>query len=149
MDPITIGLLAGAALGGAKGIAQGARNKKIQAENEKFRKAAIMYSPWTNMQDPGAGPMGPGSAEAGIGGALSGAATGAMVGGIGAGAAPAAAAPGALGALGGDMSSASQAIPGVTTSDLPAGKQNLWQQMLEQQNAGLTGAPMAKSPYMG
>ncbi len=41
--------LIGGGLGALKGISNNARNKKDAA----FRKAALMYSPWTGMGDPG------------------------------------------------------------------------------------------------
>lgn len=112
MDPITIGLLVGGGLGALKGI----QNQKKMEENDKFRKAAIAYSPWTGMGDPGSPNM-PGMLESGISGAAMGAATGNLFGAA-SGAAPAASTaavgagtPGALGA-------ASGANPGIYGSNL-------------------------------
>jgi len=70
---MTIGLLAGAALG----VLRGKKNEARMEENDKFRRAAIQYSPWTKMSDPGSAVM-PGMLEAGT----TGAATGAMVGNL-------------------------------------------------------------------
>lgn len=79
-----------AALGAKKGMDNEARMDK----NDKFRKASIMYSPWTNMGDPGSQQL-PGMLESGVQGGL----TGAMLGSsMGAGAAPAAGGTTAAGA---------------------------------------------------
>jgi hypothetical protein len=78
MDPITIGLLAGAGLGLLSG------NKKIKekAANDRYRKVALAMSPWTGMGDPGTSEAGSmlGSAA---GGALKGGMAGSMFGGAG------------------------------------------------------------------
>lgn len=101
MDPITIGLLVGGGLGALKGI----QNQKKMEEHDKFRKAALTYSPWTGMGDPGALNL-PGTLESGASGAAMGAATGNLFGGA-AIAAPSSTAglatgtPGALGAASG------------------------------------------------
>lgn len=71
-------LLIGAALGAIKGN----QNVKKQAENDKFRKAAIAMSPWTNMGDPGALNL-PGMLDSTAQGAAMGAMTGNMFGGAG------------------------------------------------------------------
>lgn len=75
MDPFTIAMLAGAGMG----LLKGKRNEEKMADNDKFRKAAITYSPWTGMGDPGSQQL-PGTLESGLGGA----ATGAMIGSMGA-----------------------------------------------------------------
>ncbi len=64
-------------IGAVSGVAKGIRNHKKEAEHDKFRKAAIKYSPWTEMDDPGALNL-PGIAEAG----LSGIGQGALIGGM-------------------------------------------------------------------
>lgn len=71
MEPITIAAL----LGGGLGLYRGVRNEQRMKDQDKFRKAAITYSPWTGMGDPGAMHL-PGVVESSI----SGAATGAMLG---------------------------------------------------------------------
>lgn len=87
MLPLLLGL---GAAGLVSGYMKGKRNEKTAEENAKFRKAAIQYSPWTHMSDPGAGPQGAGGLESAISGGLQGAAMGSMVGGLGGAAAPAA-----------------------------------------------------------
>lgn len=77
MSWITVGL---AAAGATSGYLKGKRNEKNQEANAKFRKAAIQYSPWTKLSDPGAGPQGAGGLEAAIGGGMQGAAMGSMIG---------------------------------------------------------------------
>jgi hypothetical protein len=100
-------LAVGAALGAAKGMSNASANKK----DEKFRKAAITYSPWTGMQDPGqkqrTGVMGSmlqgglmGASMGGAGGILGG---GAAAGGAGAAGAAGAAAPAAGGSMWGQL----------------------------------------------
>lgn len=85
MDPITIGLLAGAGLG----VLKGNKNVQKEAENDKYRKMAVAMSPWTGMGDPGAlGLSGP--LESAASGAAMGGQVGGMMGKMG-GAAPAAA----------------------------------------------------------
>lgn len=71
MSPAIIGAL----LGGGLGLLKGDENVKKNIANENFRRAAIMYSPWTHMGDPGQVTL-PGGLESG----LQGAATGGMVG---------------------------------------------------------------------
>ncbi len=84
MDPITIGLLAGAGMG----VLKGNKNVQKEAENDRYRKMAVAMSPWTGMGDPGAlnlsGPL-----ESAASGAAMGGQVGGMMGGMGA-AAPAA-----------------------------------------------------------
>lgn len=60
---------------GGLGLYQGMQNEKRMKANDKFRKAAITYSPWTGMGDPGSQQL-PGMLQSG----LQGAATGAMIG---------------------------------------------------------------------
>ena len=60
-----------AALGAKKGM----DNQDRMEKNDKFRKAAIQYSPWTGMGDPGSQQL-PGALESGVSGGL----TGAMLG---------------------------------------------------------------------
>lgn len=69
-----IPLLIGAGLGAVSGMA----NKKKQKQNDAFRKATIMYSPWTGMGDPGTTNL-PGP----LTGAVQGGAQGAMFGSLG------------------------------------------------------------------
>ncbi|HZX13713.1 MAG TPA: hypothetical protein VFF49_04860 [Thermodesulfobacteriota bacterium] len=73
MDPITIGLLAGGGLGLLKGIT----NEKKMKQAAKFREAALRYSPWTGMNDPGDLNL-PGALSSG----LQGAALGGLAGGL-------------------------------------------------------------------
>lgn len=82
MAPLLIAsLLGGAALGGMK-----AKRQQAQADQQnKFRKAAIMYSPWTGMSDPG-GATAPSDLEGLLGGALTGAQVGGALQGLGIGA---------------------------------------------------------------
>lgn len=81
--------LAGAALG-----AMSSKRKQDQADAQnKYRKAAIQYSPWTGMGDPG-GASAPSMLEGAVGGALTGAQLGGTLGSLG-GAETAAAAGGA------------------------------------------------------
>jgi len=68
MDPITIGLLAGAGLG----LLKGNKNVQKEAANDRYRKVAVAMSPWTGMGDPGA---------LNLGGPLESAASGAAMGG--------------------------------------------------------------------
>lgn len=88
MDPITIGLLAGAGLGALKGNA----NVKKEAENDRYRKVAVAMSPWTGQGDPGALNLG-GPLESAASGAALGGQVGGMMGKMGAAAPAAAAAP--------------------------------------------------------
>lgn len=71
MAPLLIAALAG----GGLGLLKGAQNEKKMQEHDKFRKAAITYSPWTGMGDPGQLNL-PDTLSS----SLSGAATGAMIG---------------------------------------------------------------------
>jgi hypothetical protein len=79
MDPITIGLLAGAGLGALKGNA----NVKKEAENDRYRKVAVAMSPWTGQGDPGALNLG-GPLESAASGAALGGQVGGMMGKMGA-----------------------------------------------------------------
>lgn len=81
MDPLTIGLI----IGGSAGLLKGLGNEQKMKEQQKYREAAIRYSPWTGMSDPGALNL-----PSGLESALSGGLTGAMVGNMFGGAAPAA-----------------------------------------------------------
>lgn len=83
MEPMTMLMLGSAALGALKGKA----NEKRMKENDKFRRAAIQYSPWTGMGDPGSQQL-PGMFESGLSGAVQGAALGNLAG-LGGAAAPA------------------------------------------------------------
>jgi hypothetical protein len=71
MDPITIGLLAGAGLG----VLKGNRNSKANEAQDKYRKVAMAYSPWTGLGDVGGGTA-PGMADSMIQGAAMGASVG-------------------------------------------------------------------------
>ncbi len=76
MEPITMGILAGAALGALRGQ----ENKKKQEKYDEYRRTAIAMSPWTNMGDPGeknyAGPL-----TSAVKGGVIGGVTGGMMGG--------------------------------------------------------------------
>lgn len=74
MDPITIGLL----VGGGAGLLKGAKNEKKMKEHAKFREAALRYSPWTGMGDPGDLNL-PGMLESGLQGGALGATVGNLV----------------------------------------------------------------------
>jgi hypothetical protein len=65
-------------VGAALGMMQGARNERKQKQAKKERAAIIQYSPWTEMQDPGAPEALPDMFESGI----SGASTGAQLSGV-------------------------------------------------------------------
>ena len=133
MDPITIGLLAGA----AKGVLDSRANSKNQKKQDAFRKAAIAYSPWTGMGDPGAVNSGPQGLNAMLGGATQGAMIGALGGQAGlwgAQAAPAAASAGALGA--------EAAAPSML------GGSEMAAQLGAQGEAAMASMPMAQSPQM-
>jgi hypothetical protein len=78
---IAAALLGGAALGGLK-----AKRQQDQADAQnRYRKQAITYSPWTGMSDPGGGSA-PSMAEGLLGGAAGGASLGASLQGMGVGA---------------------------------------------------------------
>ncbi len=64
----------------AAGALKGISNEKKMQENDKYRKAAITYSPWTGMGDPGSMTL-PGVLES----AVQGGAMGASLGGMGMG----------------------------------------------------------------
>lgn len=68
MGPLAIGML----LGGGLGLLQGARNESKEKQQEAFRRAALQWSPWTGMQDPGALNL-PGVLESTVGGVAKGA----------------------------------------------------------------------------
>jgi len=70
-----------AAVGAVKGTMDANAANKRQQKNDAYRKAAITYSPWTQMGDPGSPDVGNTNAFSGaLGGGLQGAATGAMIG---------------------------------------------------------------------
>lgn len=79
MDPLTIGLI----IGGSTGLLKGLGNEQKMKEQQKYREAAIRYSPWTGMSDPGALNL-PGGLESALSGGLTGAMVGNMFGGAGA-----------------------------------------------------------------
>lgn len=66
------------AIGAVAGAAQGQANKERMQKEAKFRKAAIQYSPWTGMGDPGMSNL-PGEFTSGLKGLAGGAA---LAGGI-------------------------------------------------------------------
>lgn len=86
-----------ALLGGGLGLYRGVRNEQRMKDQDKFRKAAITYSPWTGMGDPGALHL-PGVIESAISGAATAGLLGNSMGGAGAGAG-ATASPGAMSKL--------------------------------------------------
>lgn len=102
-------LLIGAGLGGIAGLIKGKKNEEKMADQDRFRKAALTYSPWTGMGDPGALNL-PGGLSSALGGAAMGALTGEMFGEAEGAVDPAvtgsaqAAAPSALGTLAGSQS---------------------------------------------
>ena len=67
---------------GALGALQGINNEKRMEKNDAFRKAAIQYSPWTGMQDPGS-PVLPGMLQSGLQGAATGMMGASMMGNAG------------------------------------------------------------------
>jgi hypothetical protein len=71
VDPITLGLIGGAILGGTKGQ----KNKQKDIADFRERRNIALYAPWTGMEVPGKVER-----EDALSGALSGAATGAMLG---------------------------------------------------------------------
>lgn len=73
---------------GALGAYRGIKNEKRMKDNDKFRKAAIQYSPWTGMGDPGSQQL-PGMLESGLQGAATGAMLGSSLGSLGGATAPA------------------------------------------------------------
>lgn len=74
MDPVTIGLLAGVGLG----LLRGNRNAKKNEEQDRYRKAAMLYSPWTGMGDVGGGNA-PGVLDSALQGAALGSSVGSML----------------------------------------------------------------------
>jgi hypothetical protein len=115
MSFIAVAIGAGAGLGLAKGIANENRMKK----NDAYRKAAIKYSPWTGMGDPGS-PELPGIFESVLGGGLTGATIGTGIGGLtgGAAAGGADAISGLAGGTPGAIGAASGASPSIYGSML-------------------------------
>jgi len=84
MTWVAVGLTAA---GATKGIIDANVAKKKQEKQDAFRKAAITYSPWTGMTDPGAGNFGNQSGLSGaLGGGLQGFSMGSMINGMGGGA---------------------------------------------------------------
>ena len=79
-------LLLGALLGGGLGAVKSIHNKKLNDDQDAYRRAVIQYSPWTGMSDPGGG-----TRQTGLMPIVSGAALGGITGGMFGGAAPAAA----------------------------------------------------------
>lgn len=67
------------AIAGGLGAYKGIKNEERMAANDKFRKAAITYSPWTGMSDPGSVSL-PGVLESGVQGAAMGATLGNALG---------------------------------------------------------------------
>jgi len=84
----------------AAGAAKGYGNQKQQKKNDEFRKAAIRYSPWTGMQDPGAQNAGQGVLGSAIQGGITGALAAQSFGGAGAAGAGAGAGASGVGAGG-------------------------------------------------
>ncbi len=72
-----------AAAGAVKGAVEGEANKKNQRRQDAFRKAAIQYSPWSGMSDPGAVNAGPQGLQSITGGAIQGGVLGALGQGAG------------------------------------------------------------------
>lgn len=62
----------GVGITAALGVKKGMDNEKRMEKQDQFRKASIMYSPWTGMGDPGSQQL-PGALESGIQGGLTGA----------------------------------------------------------------------------
>lgn len=85
-----IGALAGAGLGAIKGK----KNEDKMKQHEKFREAAIRYSPWSGMSDPGSMQL-PDTMSSMLSGAALGGVTGSMFGGAAPAATAATAAPAA------------------------------------------------------
>jgi hypothetical protein len=77
----------GVGIGATLGVIKGKKNQDRMDANDKFRKTAIQYSPWTGMQDPGSQVL-PGMLESGTQGAALGGMVGNSVSGA-SGAAPA------------------------------------------------------------
>lgn len=113
MEPMTMALLGGAALGAIRGK----QNEKRMKENDKFRRAAIQYSPWTGMGDPGSQAL-PGMFESGLSGAVQGAALGNLAG---------------LGGTGGAV----QGGLAMNTTDPMQNKYMMMQQMMQDPNQAI------------
>jgi len=136
MLPLAIGL---GAAGVYSGYMKGKKNERLQEENDRYRKAVLQYSPWTNMQDPGAYVAGPGSLESAISSGTKGAMMGAMLGGGGAaGMAGGAEAAGGTSALSQGMGGGMTGMEGLGMSGGAGGGQlgkwQLMQQMMGQQD---------------
>jgi hypothetical protein len=127
------------AIGAGLGALKGNKNVKKQAENDKYRKAAITYSPWTKMGDPGSTDL-PGVLESGISGAAMGALAGNALGG-GAATAPASVETG-VGASG------QNALGGVNMSNKLGAQFGGAQEFVPQQGLNLTGG-MSSSEQLG
>lgn len=129
------------ALGAKKGMDNEARMEK----NDKFRKAAITYSPWTGMGDPGSQQL-PGALESGVSGGL----TGAMLGNAMGNSAGAAKVAG--GEVAGGQAVAGGAGDAMKTQGLDFGQQGTgtYTAMGQQGSAGALGQqpnPYMKNPY--
>lgn len=73
------------AAGAIKGGMDANANRRRAKEHDKFRKAAIQYSPWSGMGDPGAGNFGTTDMLSGaLGGGLQGYSMGSTIKGMGA-----------------------------------------------------------------
>lgn len=121
-----------AAGGAGLGLVKGYQNNKKNEADAKFRKAAITYSPWTGMQDPGRGPDRAGMFDSALSGAGSGLAL--SQGGMGG-------AGGLAGMMGGGEAAAAggaAAAPAVAPQVAPyqalqMGKRNNWSGMATNQ----------------
>lgn len=147
MEPFTMMALAGAGLGALKGM----QNQKRMKEHNKYRKAAMAYSPWTGMSDPGEMNL-PGVFESALQMGATGAMLGSMIPGGEAAAAGGAAASGGAGAgaLGGTEMAAKLGTQGsnfLATMPAAAGgtaaNTGMWSGMAGAGSAGALGGSQA------
>ncbi len=133
MSWVTVGIA------GGLGVYKGIKNEERMAANDKFRKAAIMHSPWTGMADPGSVAL-PGVLESGVQGAAMGATLGNALG-AGSAAAPASVETG-VGAGG------QNALGGVNMSNKLGAQFGGAQEFVPQQGLNLTGG-MSSAEQLG
>lgn len=123
----------------AMGVKKGMDNEARMSKNDKFRKAALTYAPWTGMGDPGSQQL-PGAMESG----LTGAATGAMMGSMAGGASPAAA--GSETAVAGGLGSGAEAAK---LEGLKFTPEQMQQPLMQAGATAGTGAPLQGSEMQG
>lgn len=139
------------AVGAIKGTMDANANRKQARAHDQFRKAAITYSPWTGMGDPGAANVGNTDAFSGmLGGAAQGFALGSGIGGAfkGAGAAGGGMATSASSPLGGQamaadfgkMATGEGMTAAQTALSNTGNAQGMWSQMANKGGMGSAGA---------